>query len=150
MDIGREIKQNKPFISEKMKAIINLMFTGSYVIEQANLRLKPYKLNDQHYNILRILRGSGATPLSPGELKKRLINKRGDLTRLVDKLVKRSLVNRCTNPECRRLVDITITEKGLALLKELDVDTEGEVALAKKLSEEEAKQLNALLDKIRT
>ena len=49
----------------------------------------------------------------------------------------------------RRLVDITISDKGMRLLEELDHYNEEMDALLSNLNETEAKSLNQLLDKLR-
>ncbi|WP_315819244.1 hypothetical protein [Paraflavitalea speifideaquila] len=49
----------------------------------------------------------------------------------------------------RRLVDVTITEKGLSLLNELDGCNDDMDASVGSLTEDEALTLNGLLDKMR-
>lgn len=72
-----------------------------------------------------------------------------DVSRLVERLRKAGLVERKASEIDRRAVDVMITAKGLALLDEVDVDLPAlEDSLNLSLTEEEAKQLNLLLDKI--
>ncbi|BDD05793.1 MarR family winged helix-turn-helix transcriptional regulator [Aureibacter tunicatorum] len=149
MSIDKAIKQTKGFKDERKRAVINVMYTGNWLVGHVNDLLKPHKLNDQHYNILRILKGRYPDYISPGQVKEVLLNKRGDLTRLVDKLVKMELVNRCNNDENRRVVNLSITEKGLQLIEDLELEYEMSEKHENKLTEEEAKTLNILLDKMR-
>ncbi|MCP4521075.1 MAG: winged helix DNA-binding protein [Cytophagales bacterium] len=148
MKLEEEIKQKK-FKSEWKKATINIIYTGNWLTDIIVAHLKPYKITEQHFNILRILRGKHPNVSFPSEIKEVLINKKGDLTRLLDKLVKMELVHRDVNAENRRMVNISITQKGLDLLSELDDAFNTEEIIKEKLSEKETEQLNVLLDKLR-
>ncbi len=149
MRLEQEIKQVKPFVNEFVKATVNVMYTGNYVQDFTAKNLKEFDINDQHYNILRILKGRYPHSLCPGEIKEVLINKRGDLTRLIDKLVKKGLVNRDVNSQNRRMMDITINKDGLKLLELVNRKLHKSSKFSANLTEKEAKQLNTLLDKFR-
>jgi len=149
MRFEEEIK-TKEFQDIKQKAYLNVIYTGSWLQDQSIQKLKANGINDQHYNILRILRGKHPDSVCPGEVKEVLLNKRGDLTRLLDKLVRMNLVDRNTNEVNRRMIDLKITNQGLQLIKDLNpVMNELENALSR-LSQAEANQLSDLLDKIRS
>ena len=45
-----------------------------------------------------------------------MIDKMSDASRIVDRLVQKGLVSRCTNTKDRRAVDIRISDEGLSLL----------------------------------
>ena len=49
----------------------------------------------------------------------------------------------------RRQVDISITDKGLAILKKIDVEAEAWIETLKVISKPEALELNRILDKLR-
>lgn len=149
MRLEEEINQTKGFGSEKNKAMVNIIFTSNWMMDRMTEVLKPFKINDQHFNVLRILRGRHPESACPGEIKDILVNKRGDLTRLIDKLVKEGYVDRKVNPENRRMVMNSITNKGLELLAELDNKFEYMDDMSKNFTEEEAKVLNDILDKLR-
>lgn len=150
MEFSKEINQTKPFRSEAIKAMLNVIYTANKFQTKSVSLLKPYKINDQHYNILRILKGKKGKSASPGEIKSVLVDSRGDLTRLIDKLVKMELVDRCSNNKDRRGVDLLITAKGLALLTTIEKEFDANQVYDFAINEAEAKQLNILLDKIRT
>ena len=97
----------------------------------------------------RILRGAGK-PLSTLQIRQRMLDKMSDTSRIVDRLVKKNLVKKNTCESDKRLVDVTITEKGKALLEEMDAKQELMDNVLKNLDEAEAQKLNELLDKIRT
>jgi len=113
--------------------------------------MKGYDLSPEQYNVLRILRGQKGKPANMGIIQDRMIAKTSNTTRLVDKLLLKELVNRKVCPGNRRQIEITITGKGLELLKELDpkVD-EHEAKFANNLTVPELEQLIALLEKYRT
>jgi DNA-binding MarR family transcriptional regulator len=148
MNINEAIKQKK-FANEWEKALVNLHFTSNEFKDRLISVLKPYSINDQHYNILRILNGRYPDVACPGDIKSVLLNKRGDLTRLLDKLNKLNYVERATNPTNRRMVDLRITTTGIALLKKLKSEIDTTKTLKKNLTKEEAIQLSLLLDKMR-
>lgn len=125
------------------------MFTAN-VVKNRNVSIfKPFGLAPQHYNVLRILRGGHPEPKSAGDIKAVMLDKSPDLTRIIDKLEKAGFVNRETCRDNRRKVDITINEKGLKLLEEIDPLIEEDQKMYDVLSDEEAETLSGLLDKLR-
>ena len=149
MDFAKEINQTKPFTSQAIKAMLNTVYTASKLQERQIALLKPYKINDQHYNILRILKGKKGKAASPGQIKEVLIFSRGDLTRLIDKLVKLNFVVRKHNKNDRRGVEITISTKGAELIEKIEQEFINKRVYDFNITEKEAQQLNTLLDKLR-
>ena len=147
MTIENDIKQEK-FRNEYQKAIINLIFTYNWMGEKMKFFFEQYDITSQQFNILRILRGAG-TPLSTLQIRQRMLDKMSDTSRIVDRLIKKDLVNKSISKSDKRLVDITINAKGKKLLEEMDCKNEEMDGALKNLSETEAKKLNQLLDKIR-
>ena len=149
MNAGTEVLRVRPFESERQKAMFNLAYSYQMILGRTLQVLKKYELNDQHYNILKILQEADPAQLLIGEVKKQLMDKRGDLSRLIDKLVRRNLVLRETNVENRREVLVAIGWEGVALIVDIDRQLREERDTKIGLSELEAKQLNTLLDKLR-
>jgi DNA-binding MarR family transcriptional regulator len=81
--------------------------------------LKNEDLSPTQYNVLRILRGS-PDGLPCGEIANRMITRDPDITRLLDRLEKRSLISRWRESKDRRVVLARITPNGLKLLTRLD------------------------------
>ena len=81
--------------------------------------LKNEDLSANQYNVLRILRGS-PDGLPCGEIASRMITRDPDITRLLDRLEKRTLISRCRETKDRRMVMARITPEGLKLLGRLD------------------------------
>jgi DNA-binding MarR family transcriptional regulator len=128
---------------------INLLFTANWLNEQIGKMLSDEGVTQQQYNILRILRGS-TTPLSTLKIRERMLDKMSDTSRIVDRLIAKELVLKNTCEKDKRLVDITLTPKGLSLVDQLDQYNERIDALLKGINESEAQLMNQILDKIRT
>ncbi|WP_187260932.1 MarR family winged helix-turn-helix transcriptional regulator [Pontibacter beigongshangensis] len=149
MRIEDEIKQEQ-FIDEYQKAYINLVFTSSRLqVKQAAL-FKPYGLTLPQFNILRILRGQHPKPATITLLIERMMDKTSNASRIVDRLEAKKLVTRKQCSEDRRTVDVLITEKALKLLKAMDGCEGGKGTGIANLTETEARELNRILDKIRS
>jgi DNA-binding MarR family transcriptional regulator len=148
MELEKEIASTK-FESNHHKAVINLLYTYGWVTNLLRKQFDKYQLTMQQYNILRILRGQHPQPATINLLKERMLDKMSDASRIVERLVQKGLVSRCTNERDRRAVDIMINDKGLEILKTLDLELNINNILKNNLSDEEAVQLNILLDKMR-
>ena len=148
MGLEQDIHQNT-FQNNKQKAMINLLFTYGWAIEKIKTFLSAEDITHQQFNILRILRGTHPRPLSTLQIRERMLDKMSDTSRIVDRLILKGLVQKSTCPKDKRLVDVTITEKGQKLLKSLDAQSDAMDSVMKNLSESEAKQLSDLLDKLR-
>jgi DNA-binding MarR family transcriptional regulator len=147
MTLEKDINQ-QVFRSEYQKAILNLIYTFNWVNEKINKRFEPFDITQQQFNILRILRGAGQ-PLSTLQIRQRMLDKMSDTSRIVDRLVKKGMVKKTISREDRRLVDVLLTDKGKKLLQSMDGMNEEMESIFKYLSNEEAKLLNILLDKVR-
>lgn len=143
-DIGKDIKSS--FKDSKVKAMINIMYTASWIISRQNEFFKPYGISPQQFNILRILKGAGE-PLKVQVIKERMIERSPNATRLMDKLCAKDLIERLPCPDDRRVVHIDITKGGLKLLDEISKHLKND--MLENLTLKEANQLSDLLDKIR-
>lgn len=148
MGISEEIKQKK-FASEHQKAAINLMYTSNWLSEKVRNILCGDDLTPQQFNVLRILRGSNPKPLSTLQIRERMLDKMSDTSRIVDRLVKKGLVQKGTCKADKRLVDITITDCGLKLLSQLDQKSQELDNQLRGITKEEAETLSNILDKAR-
>jgi DNA-binding MarR family transcriptional regulator len=148
MALENEINQTS-FRSEDQKAIVNIIFTYHWVTEQVKSILADEDITMQQYNILRILRGSHPDPLSTLTIRERMLDKMSDTSRIVDRMLRKGLVVKriCTND--KRLVDVNLTEEGLIMLLRLDERMDAMDKISSGLNQEELKNLNHLLDKIR-
>ena len=148
MGISEDLKQRN-FNSETSKSVVNIIFTGNWMMQQMNELLKPFGLTPQQYNVLRILRGQQNNPMTVLGITERMLDKMSNASRLVDKLLEKKLVLRRECPKDRRAVDIIILPAGLALLEEIDqVQNRWEMNF-KGIGQDKMGQLNELLDEFR-
>jgi MarR family 2-MHQ and catechol resistance regulon transcriptional repressor len=149
MGIEKDINQQH-FQSEAQKAMINLMYTHSWVTERIKEILAEESITMQQFNILRILRGSDPMPLSTLSIRERMLDKMSDTSRIVDRLLAKGLVDKKTCKIDKRLVDVYITCEGKKLLEKLDNKSDVMNSITSKLSNSELEKLNELLDLLRT
>src|SRR6266567_7558634 len=114
-------KRRPPCLEEEV--FLDLLRTTDLLGRRVATVLKPDDLSGNQYNVLRILRGS-PDGLICGEIASRMITRDPDITRLLDRLEKRSLISRCRETKDRRMVMARITPEGLKLLARLDAPVE--------------------------
>ncbi|MDB5268248.1 MAG: transcriptional regulator [Hymenobacter sp.] len=149
MRIEDEIKQ-PIFRDEHQKAFINLIYTAGWLQLRQAAAFKPFGLTSPQFNILRILRGQHPLPATVALLIDRMLDKTSNASRIVDRLEEKKLVTRTVCPANRRAVDIRITKAGLDLLDQVEQTGVLHSKENMALNEDEMRQLNALLDKMRT
>ena len=143
-DISKDIQSK--FVSDKVKALINIKYTANWLSSKETEFFKPYGISPQQYNILRILRGA-KDKIKVQVVKDRMIERAPNATRLMDKLCDKTLIERERCDHDRRVVYVKITNQGLTLLS--TIDDNKNLSFLENLTEEEAVVLSDLLDKIR-
>jgi DNA-binding MarR family transcriptional regulator len=128
--------------------MVNIIYTSNWIMERNKEIFDRSGITPQQYNILRILRGA-KIPISTLQIRQRMLDKMSDTSRIVDRLLKKELVRKMVCLSDKRLVDVTITPKGIELLEDLDRYNDEMDNLLNKLSPEEVSTLSLLLDKIR-
>jgi len=118
--LQQDLKQKKPFRSLQQEAYLSIVRTSTALTDGMEDLLKPSGISATQYNVLRILRGSGADGLCRNALRDRMLTRMPDMTRLLDRMEDAGLVMRAREGEDRRMVLTRITEKGRRLLDELD------------------------------
>lgn len=144
-----ELKQTHPFESPRQQAVVGLLRAADLVRQRFAAICGPHGITPQQYNVLRILRGARPDPLPTMAIAERMIERTPGITRLLDRLDRKGLVQRERCAEDRRQVLCSITEDGLELLEEMDepVTREDHTAL-EMLSDEEVARLNDMLGKV--
>src|SRR5262245_30797576 len=108
------------FDSPQQECYLNLWRTYDRLRMQEDELFQRHDLTAQQYNALRLLRAEHPAALPTLVLAGKLVSHAPDITRLVDRLEERGLVARQRMPDNRRIVQVGITDAGLALLKELE------------------------------
>jgi DNA-binding MarR family transcriptional regulator len=148
--IQEEIKQRKPFRSIGQEAVISLLRTADVVRSHFEKQLAPYGVTLQQYNVLRILRGAGASGLPTLEIGARMVERTPGVTRLIDRLERKGLVRRVRGTEDRRVVYCHLSDHGRDTLAALDdVVDRADVTALEALSDTELEQLIEMLGRAR-
>jgi DNA-binding MarR family transcriptional regulator len=147
MGINKDIGQAR-FRNLQNMAMVNLLFTHTWMIEQIKKFVKSENITPQQYNILRILRGAGV-PLSTLQLRERMLDKMSDTSRIVERMIAKGLLQKQTSKKDKRMVDVSITPEGVQLLEKLDARNGELDGIMHYLDEQELESLNNLLDKLR-
>jgi MarR family 2-MHQ and catechol resistance regulon transcriptional repressor len=147
MGIEQDINQTK-FRNIQQKAAINFIYTYNWMNERMKTFFDLHEITQQQFNILRILRGAGQ-PLSTLQIRQRMLDKMSDTSRIVDRLVIKNLAKKVVCKADKRLVDISITDKGKKLLAKIDLRQSELDGVLGRLSNADAVILNKLLNKIR-
>lgn len=148
MKIEDELKSS--FKNDYHKLVVNLLLTYMRLSEPFQELLKVYGLTSTQYNVLRILSGQKQVPASIGLIKERMIERNSDVSRVIDRLLKKKLIERRENKNDRRQRDILINAAGLEVLEKIDAHENDYSALDIPLSSDEVAIMNELLDKMRS
>ena len=101
-------------------AYLELMRVHEALRKGSDALFKAHGLTQAQFNVLRILRGAPEEGLPTAEVGARLVNRLPDVTRLVDRMEASGLVQRRRSTEDRRVVIVTLTAGGKALVDSLD------------------------------
>ena len=149
MSLEQSISQSK-FVSEQEKLMINVIYSANLLNLITSRLFKPYELSPQQYNVLRILRGQKGESIALMDIEHRMLDKSSNVSRLVDKLISKDLINRSISSKDRRRIEIVITSRGVSVLKEIDVIlSEMNSKIKAIISDDNAKKTNRILDQLR-
>jgi DNA-binding MarR family transcriptional regulator len=145
-----ELKQNVPFTNPEQEAYLSLLRTADALQARVETHLKKFGLTGTQYNALRILRGAGVEGLPCSEIGERMIAHDPDITRLLDRLEKRGLVERSRGKQDKRVIYGKVTSAGLKLLREMDAPVQKHgTEMLKHVGPQKLKQLIELLEQVR-
>lgn len=147
MGIEKDIQQ-LVFRNEYQKATINIIFSANWLHERINVFLEEEDITQQQFNIMRILRGS-RKPLSTLQIRERMLDKMSDTSRIVERMLKKGLVEKKICSTDKRMVDVILSKEGYTILEKIDRKNTEMDNILQRLSADEAETLNRLLDKMR-
>lgn len=148
--IQQEIRQSSPIGSLEEEAYLNVLRTANALSQEIGELLRAHGLTSAQYNVLRILRGAGERGLTASDIGDRMITRDPDVTRLVDRLEKRGLVERWRCGEDRRVVWTRISPAGLEAIGPLDAPLgQLHVAQLAHLEPETLRTLIGILEQVR-
>lgn len=148
--LGREIRQKRPFSGPAEEAFLNLRRTAFTLERRHAAFLEPFGVTPTQYNALRILAGSHPTPLACREIGARMVTPVPDVTRLVRRLEGKGLARRRRDAADRRVVAVGITPAGRRLLAVIEEPLAEWLALhVGRLGDAEASRLSRALERLR-
>lgn len=115
----RHVRPSRRFDSLEQEVFLNLWRTYDRLRAFEDALFSRFELTPQQYNALRVLRAVHPEKINTLELASRLVSRAPDITRLLDKLEQRGLIERDRPAENRRIVRIGVTGAGVALLEEM-------------------------------
>lgn len=134
-----------------LSAIDQIIRTGHWITDQVSVELKEFEISEPQYNVLRILKVRNGEPIAVQKIQDKMVQRTSNVTRIIDKLLDKGLVNRFECPSNRRKMDITITKKGEELLDELSKKVIAfHQPMAKNLTADEAQTLKKLIIKLKS
>ena len=143
-----DLKKLDRKVSQRNKVVANLQIRGNWFFQLFKDELKSFDISEVQFNILKVLNVQHPDPVPSSEIAQLLISQASDVTRIVDRMVKKGWVVRCTPPENRRLVLVSLTEEGVQKLIDTK-DVVGKVMRRTEVwSDEEVQVLNNLLNRL--
>ncbi|MCB9879278.1 MAG: MarR family transcriptional regulator [Planctomycetes bacterium] len=149
--VQQSIQQEMPFRSLRHEAVVGLLLTVDAVRRPFQELLAQHdELTYQQYNVLRILRGAMPKGLPTLEIGTRMVERTPGVTRLIDRLANKGLVERERSTGDRRQVMCRLTPAGDALLATLDAPiADLDEAVIGVLDDGEVRGLIHVLDRMR-
>lgn len=144
MKIEEELKHE--FVSPQQRAFTNIIFTSNWVLNKIAVALKPTGLSLQQFNALSILDGQANKTATVNLIKDRLIDRMPNVSRLLNKLMEKGLIEKQRDTSDQRVVYIKITQNGINAKK---VGREMIDGVVIDLNNEQSDLLNNLLEKVR-
>lgn len=141
--------QTNKFKNERHKVGLNILYTAWWLKTRINAELKKFGLTHEQYNVMRILNGKHPEKMCVKDIASRMIEKSSNVPRIIDRLEAKTLIHRKQSDVDGRQTMILLTEDGLLLLKESTKKIEAMHTSLMVLTEDEATQLNGLLEKMR-
>jgi len=104
----------------EQEVYLNLVRTAEEVRLALTDLLAGFGLSGKQYNALRAIRRSGSEGETPSGIGTQMAEPRADVTRLLDRLERESLIERRHDQKDRRVVRVLLSERGQRLLAAID------------------------------
>jgi DNA-binding MarR family transcriptional regulator len=114
--LARRLQQTRPLGDATQEATVNLLLAASWLNDRLDQALADVGLSHAQYNVLRILKGVHPKGHPRCDVASRMIDRAPDVTRLIDRLEARGLVERDRDPDDARRSLTRLTRRGLELL----------------------------------
>ena len=149
MSLDRELNLEAPFKDAQHEAVLNIVRTGSVLTSIGDQLFRRAYLTEAQFNVLFSLKHNPRNT-TQSDLGRRLVVTRASITSVLDKLEAKGLVSRVDVPENRRIYHVVLTDKGHALVDELEPLYRKKIHEAmRELSEPDCKLLIEMLERVR-
>ena len=101
-------------------SILSLVIAAQEVMAKVGAACESHGITRPQYNVLRVLRGAASAGHPRHEISARVVEKAPDVTRILNRLAASGYVKRARSSHDGRESVARITNKGLALLVEVD------------------------------
>jgi DNA-binding MarR family transcriptional regulator len=152
MALKEELKLKKGFDIVEHEALLNIYYTASLLKKRADLFFRTFGLTDVQFNVMMLLvyQSGSEDGLSQAQLSDMMLVNRANVTTLVDRMEKASLVMRTSISGDRRTNIIKMTAKGKKLFAKAEPLYARQVQqVMSGVARPEQKKLIAVLEKVR-
>lgn len=145
-------KNNENSVNFHRQFLVNILHTADWLDQKISGVLKNHDLTHVQFNVLRLLQAVHPAPMSVNEVKDKILFSNSDISRLMDRLADKKMIERKICPTNRRKAELRISQQGLKVLDRVmpELETELEGYYHQKAGLEEVRRATALLQKIRT
>ncbi|NUM55577.1 MAG: MarR family transcriptional regulator [Candidatus Hydrogenedentes bacterium] len=150
MSLERELNLEVPFRDRYHEAVLSIVRTGSVLTNVGEQLFREFDLTEAQFNVLFSLKYNPHN-VTQSDLGKRLVVTRASITSVLDRLEGKGLVARVDVPNNRRIYHVELTEKGKALIDEVEPLYREKIREAMQgLSERDCRDLIAVLERVRS
>jgi DNA-binding MarR family transcriptional regulator len=150
--MGEALKQRlrqAKFESPAHEAMLNLLVAAGFVRERLDRLCEAHGITAAQYNVLRILRGAHPGGYPRCDVAARMIERAPDVTRIIDRLQRRGLVERARSSQDRRLSLTRITRKGMDLAERMRPEVDAlHREIGRRLSAQDVRELSRISERL--
>lgn len=138
------------FSDEGRRALVSTWWTGMLLRKNFRRFFRKAVGSEAQFNVLMVLHHA-TDPLTQNDLGGLLLIDKSNVTGLIDRMENDGLVRRNTVPDDRRSYHITLTDKGTALIADIEPQYARKVdRVMGQLTPDERRELTRLTQKLRT
>lgn len=117
MKSGTENNNPNPLIGQTFSILLNCQQKLSYSISK---EMKTFGITRQQYEVLAILNENSSKPMNLNKVKSYLRENVPDISRIVQRLVEKRLINRSRQADDKRNSAISINKEGISLIEKIE------------------------------
>ena len=133
------------FQDDRQKAVAHLLFTSKVLLSKIGEALAPLDLTFQQFNILSIIEGQKGGDACVNTVKERMFDRNSNVSRLLNKMVKKEWLVKKRCDQDQRVVYLHITDEGKKMRKQGHKIMDGILKSFYVLDNKESQNLDNLL-----